>query len=88
MKTKTGWENSALDLDEYLNEPCEIDEALSNYIGECVSPKYIDEGLTQGGDPIKHDGNPENGDLIGYYATTSTVNGKHFYLGVLPEFRQ
>lgn len=81
-KTRKGWEKSNLDLDKYLTEPCEIDEELSLYIGECVAPTYYSDGLTQGGDPEKHE------DSIGFYMTTSIVNGKHFYLGILPEFKQ
>ena len=85
MKKKTykSWEKSEVDLDKYLDEPCEIDEALDLYIGECVAPKYLSYGLTQGGDCVFED------DLnTRYYMTTSVVNGKHFYLGVLPEFKQ
>lgn len=48
-KTLKGWEKSDLDLDKYLTEPCEIDEDLSLYIGECVPPQYLGGGLTQGG---------------------------------------
>ena len=81
-KTRKGWEKSNLDLDKYLTEPCEIDEELSLYIGECVATTYCGGGLTQGGDPEKHE------DSIGFYMTTSIVNSKHFYLGILPEFKQ
>ena len=87
MKTRKGWEKSNLDLDKYLSEPCEIDESLSLYIGECVVPRYLGGGLTQGGDPEKHE-DCKNGKRIGFYLTTSHVNGKYFYLGILPEFRQ
>lgn len=86
-KTFKGWEKSNIDLDKYLNEPCEIDEELSLYIGEIVPPQYLDCGLTQGGDCQITD-DSEDGGLIGYYMTTSIVNDKHFYLGILPEFRQ
>lgn len=88
-KTLKGWEKSNVDLDKYLTEPCEIDEELSNYIGECVAPQYLgwENGLTQGGDPEKHE-DSEDGEPIGYYMTTLHINGKHFYLGILPEFRQ
>lgn len=81
MKTKKEWENSNLDLDEYLNEPCEIDEELDLYIGECVSPKYNSPLFTQCGEPRYYE------DGIGYFMTVSIVNGKHFYLGILPEFK-
>lgn len=86
-KTLKGWEKSDLDLDKYLTEPCEIDEDLSLYIGECVPPQYLGGGLTQGGDCERHE-DSEDGEPIGYYMTTRIVNGRHFYLGILPEFRQ
>lgn len=88
-KTLAGWEKSNVDLNEYLTEPCEIDEELSNYIGGCVVPQYLGwgNGLIQGGDPEKHE-IQRTGTPIGYYMTTLHINGKHFYLGILPEFRQ
>ena len=86
-KTFKGWEKSNVDLDKYLTEPCEIDEELSLYIGECVPPIYLDRTLTQGGDPEKHE-DSEDGEPIGFYMTTSVVNDKYFYLGILPEFKQ
>ncbi|WP_421977849.1 hypothetical protein [Roseivirga seohaensis] len=89
IKTLKGWKKSNLNLDDYLPEPCEIDEELSLYIGECVPAKYLgfENKLTQGGDCEKEE-EAEDGDPIGYYMTTSFVNGKNFYLGILPEFRQ
>lgn len=82
MKTYKKWEKSNLDLDEYLTEPCEIDEELSLYIGECVAPTYISQSFCQGGDPVKEI------DDVFYYATVSFIGEKHFYLGILPEFKQ
>lgn len=88
IKTLKGWEKSNLDLDEYLGPgPCRINEELSSYIGECVPPKYTSEEFTQGGDPHDHE-TSEDGDFIGYYMTVKHVEGKYFYLGVLPEFKQ
>lgn len=86
-KTFKGWQKSGLDLGDYLTEPCEIDEALSLYIGEVVPAYYLDEGLTQGGDPAKSEMG-EDGEKIMYYMTTSHINGKYFFLGILPEFKQ
>jgi len=86
-KTRKEWGKSKLDLDKYLTEPCEIDEELSLYIGECVAPKYCGGGFAQGGDPEKHE-DSEDGEPIGFYMTTSIVNGRHYYLGILPEFKQ
>lgn len=87
MKTLKGWNKSKLDLNKYLTEPCQIDEELSLYISECVSPiycgsKHFDTWLIQGGNAEKYE------DSIGFYMTTSISNGKHFYLGILPEFKQ
>ena len=87
MKTLKGWEESNLNLDEYLKEPCEIDEELALYIGECVAPQYVSPEFTQGGDCEKTESNID-GEIIEYYMTTSSVNGKEFYLGILPEFKQ
>lgn len=88
MKTLKKWEKSKLDLDDYLSEPCEIDEDLSNYIGEVIAPQYCGNGLTQGGDAIKSEESYDNFKKIYFYMTTSYINGKHFYLGILPEFKQ
>lgn len=82
IKTYKGWDKSGLDLDEYLTEPCEIDEELLNYIGECVAPTYVSPEFTQGGDPCK----TENG--VEFFATCSIVGDKYFYLGILPEFKK
>lgn len=89
MKTLKNWEKQAVDLDKYLDEPCEIDEDICLYIAEVVSPNYLgwDNGLIQGGDPEKHE-ESEKGKPIGYYMTTLSINNKHFYLGILPEFKR
>lgn len=82
MKTRKGWDKSNIDLDKYLNEPCEIDEELYNYIAEVVMPNYHMNGLIQGGDAIDTD---ENEVLT--YQTVLYVNNKYFYIGILPEFK-
>jgi hypothetical protein len=81
MKTLKGWEKSGIDLDEYLTEPCRIDEGLANYIGECVAPVYVTPQFIQGGDPIK-----EEDDVL-FYRTVSIVGDKYFNIGILPEFK-
>ena len=83
MKTLKGWNKSNLSLIEYLTEPCQIDEELHNYLGEIVAPQYCFGGLVQLGEA-------ERSDDVGilYYMSSSFVNGKYFYLGILPEFRQ
>lgn len=88
IKTKKGWDKSGLNLDKYLTEPCEIDEEMYMYIGECVAPKYCSPWLTQGGDPETSapSFNEEDDDVF-YYMTVSEVNDRYYYLGILPEFR-
>lgn len=84
MKTLKGWEKSPnLNLGEYLKEPCRINEELYNYIAEVVSPQYCSDGIIQEGEPEF-----TNEDGIYHYMTVTLVNGKYFYLGVLPEFKQ
>jgi hypothetical protein len=70
-------------LNDYLTEPCQIDEELHNYLGEIVAPQYCFSGLIQLGEAERSDD-----DGILYYMSSSFVNGKYFYLGILPEFRQ
>lgn len=80
-KTRKGWEKSNVNLDKYLTEPCEIDEDIYNLIGETVAPEYCSNGLIQDGDAhceIKG---------VLHHATASYVNGKYFYLGILPKFK-
>lgn len=83
MKTLKKWGKSNLSLIEYLTEPCQIDEELHNYLGEIVAPQYCFSGLIQLGEAERSDD-----DGILYYMSSSFVNGKYFYLGILPEFRQ
>lgn len=81
-KTKRGWEKSNLNLDKYLTEPCEIDEELYNYIGETVAPEYCSDGIIQLGEAsYEKDG-------VLHYDTASFINGKYFYLGILPKFKK
>ena len=90
MKTLEAWEKSNLDLDDYLgNEPCEIDEVLFNYIAETVLPQFLYGGFVQGGECERSEfTNPFYLEEIFFYMTTSSVNEKYFYLGILPEFKQ
>lgn len=83
MKTKKQWYKSNKNLDEYLTEPCEIDQELYNYLGEAVSPQYCDSGFVQLGEA-------DHSDSYGtyYYMTASCIDCRYFYLGILPEFKQ
>jgi hypothetical protein len=82
MKTRKGWEKSNIILSDYLKKPCQIDEALHNYIGEIVTPQYNYDGIVQCGEAEYHDGYVLN------YMTSRHINGKYFYLGILPEFHK
>lgn len=88
MKTRKGWDESQKNLDDYLPHPCEIDEALYMYIAECVMPNYLEGRLVQGGDPTKSIEDVFSGNEIYYYSTVNEVDGKYYYLGDLPEFKQ
>lgn len=82
MKTFKGWQKSGLNLDKYLTEPCRIDEELELYLGEIVAPQYCGNNLTQLGEPeFKKEG-------VYFYMTAYNFEGKSYYLGILPEFKQ
>lgn len=90
-KTFKKWEKSDLDLDDYLGEiPCEIDEELYNFIGECVAPQYLggQNGLVQGGDAFDSEDTGEDFEEIFTYSTCRQIGEKFYYLGILPEFKQ
>jgi hypothetical protein len=86
MKTFKKWEKSNLDMDKYLDTPCEIDEELYLDILEYVPPHYLGELAQQGGDAIDSFRN-EKGKKVFTYMTVNSINGKYFYLGILPEFK-
>lgn len=86
MKTLKGWQKSNLDMDEYLNQPCEIDEELYLDILECVPTHYLGELAQQGGDAVDSFKN-HKGKKVFTYMTVNSINGKFFYLGILPEFK-
>lgn len=81
-KTKRQWEKSNVDLDKFLTEPCEIDEALFVYLAEIVSPQYSSECIIQLGEAEYE----KQGVL--FYMSASSMNKKHFYLGILPKFQK
>ena len=82
MKTKKAWEKSGLDLDKYLTEPCLIDEDLFLYLGEIVAPQYCGGGIVQLGEAERSE------DGVQFYMSASHIDGKYYYLGILPEFKQ
>lgn len=83
MKTYKNWEKSNKDLDDFLNPLEEIDEELYLYIIEIVPPYWCYGGFGQNGEPTKKDKH-----CIYYRDTVMNVNGRYYYLGVLPEFKQ
>ncbi len=82
MKTRKGWVKSGLYLEDYISEPCVIDEELHNYLGEIVAPQYCCKGLIQTGEASLVDSVG-----VAHYMTSVHLNGKYFYLGILPEFK-
>ena len=86
MKTLKQWEKSKLDLDEFLTEPCQIDEALYLDILECVGATYSTDYAQQGGDPMDSFYNDDDEQVFTYF-TVKAVNDKYFFLGILPEFK-
>jgi len=86
MKTLKEWKQSKLDMDIFLDTPCEIDEGFYLRILESVPVHYATEYATQGGDPVDSFEN-HKGKTVYTYMTVRNVNGKFFYLGILPEFK-
>lgn len=81
IKTHKEWEKSNKPLNEFLNHPCEIDEALYLHICEMVAPSYSYLQITQSGEATREIDN------VIYYKTVYRVNNKYYYLGILPEFK-
>lgn len=81
-KTYKGWEKSGLNLREYIPHPTEIDISLWSHLAEVVSPHYCGHGVTQCGEPEIRKGS----ELM--YETVSSIDGRYFYLGVLPSFKE
>lgn len=82
MKTKKGWDKANVDFDEYVKPLDEVDEALYLRMTEIVAPQYCTHEFAQIGEPdFDKDG-------VYFYSTFSQINGRYYYLGVLPEFKQ
>ena len=80
-KTLVKWEETNLDLDQYLGkEPCEIDDELYGYIWEYGPPAYDDGIFTQ-----SYEAAGKVNDVF-TFDTFSRINGKYFFLGTLPAF--
>jgi hypothetical protein len=84
MKTFEEWENTEINLDEYLNPLDEIDEGLALYFGEIVPPHYDDGNFTQVGEASFSDDFGTD-----FYGTVwhDRINKRYYYLGDLPEFK-
>ncbi len=87
IKTLSWWNDTDLEMDEYLNPLDEIDEELYWHIA-CgwMASHYQHGGLIQGGDPIEKISTDSGG--IYTYATVNEIGGRFYYLGDLPEFKQ
>ena len=81
MKTLEQWENSGLDLVEFLGDPCEIGMCIVDYLRDCTVPAYCSDLIIQGGDPIRTEGD------VSFYQTILKVDRKDWYIGILPEFK-
>lgn len=86
MKTLKAWEKSGLNITDYLTEPCRINEELYYYIAESTSPSYSNSNVVQSGEAERSEG--DWNELTLWYMTVSQIDGKFFYLGVLPEFEK
>lgn len=80
MKTFEAWNNSGLDLTEFVKPGDEIDYEIYEHIGYAlVSPNYDDGKTLQCGEcSFKRDG-------VNYFMTAEEKDGKYFYLGELPD---
>lgn len=91
-KTLAGWERAAarqdkidehkpFTLDQYIQPMDEVDEALFMRECEIVVPQYLSKTLLQVGEAEDY--------VFGvyHYRTYQIVGNKHYYLGVLPEFK-
>lgn len=80
MKTYHDWEESGLDLTEFVQPGDEIDYEIYEHIGfALVGPIYNDGKILQCGEcSFERDG-------VDYYMTAKEDNGKYFYLGELPD---
>lgn len=81
-KTLKGWENTDVDIDQYLFPMDQVDEELYLHFGEVVAPQYSYGSFMQVGEAShKIHG-------VYYYMTFARYNNKYYYLGKLPEFKQ
>lgn len=93
MKRKTleGWNKSNLNLDDYLDMPCKIDEGLYLYVCEQLPCNSIDIGdnlIVQGLEPVSRLSNVYSKEVVYSFTTVAIIGGEYFYIGVLPEFKE
>jgi hypothetical protein len=80
MKTHNEWEESGLDLTEFIAPGDEIDYEIFEHIGfALVGPNYDDGEILQCGECSFMR------DEVDYYMTAKDDNGRYFYLGELPD---
>lgn len=79
MKTYKEWEDTELDLTDFIKPGDEIDEEIYTHIGYAlVGPHYDDGVVLQCGEcSFVKDG-------VDHYMTAIIKNNRYFYLGELP----
>ena len=84
------WNKSGLELHQYLEYPCEIDEALYLYFAERLPLSILgfsEKGVVQGV-MYFHPSDEPLRSFESYFVTATKRNNRYFYLGILPEFKQ
>ncbi len=81
MKTLKQFEKSNTSFDEFLKPMDRIDEELYEHIScAYVASNFSDQKCAQNGECTKSDNGTD------YYETVITVDGKYYYLGLMPSF--
>jgi hypothetical protein len=83
MKTYKKWEESGVELDEYLDAPCEIDEEIYLHLAECTTPSFDTGEFMQIGEA--NDKTPIG--TFTFSTVWTTADGRYIYLGILPAFK-
>lgn len=81
MKTLKQYEKSEKGLHEFLRPLDRIDWPLYEHILCGWVPSHFDDGVRGQAGECNH-----SKDGIWYYDTVSTIDGKYYYLGLMPSF--
>lgn len=83
MKTYQQWQGSGIDLSKFL-QPCdEVDEEIYEHQAGVVFPQYNSARLLQVGEAER-----EERGVMHYASFMVREDGRFFYLGILPKFKQ